>query len=212
MRCMTVIHELSAPTGEPPGALVVDHLASCPSCARWAEQNARLDRLWEATRPPELSTAAWDRLWANVSESLDRPRVATPLAPAPALVVSRPWRRSAAVAFVLAQAAAILVCFGLAWRHSPTGRQPQPMTVATRVAPAEVGDSAAASPSTAEAQLSELVVDVSTDQTVLISLDDRTVRDLPTNESPYSLSLFSLPMFNAGILGAGLSFVCGGFL
>jgi len=156
MRCGNVIRELSAPTGEPQAALLADHLAHCSSCARWAERNARLDQIWEATRPPELSAAAWDRLWANVSESLDPSRVTIPSAPALAPVGSRPWRRSAVAVFALAQAAAILVCFGLAWRQPPS------------------------------VMASEKVVDLPQDQDQIpvISLDHKTVRTLAQNGSP----------------------------
>lgn len=197
MRCLTVIQELSTPTGDLPSALLAEHLAGCPSCARFAERNAKLDRLWEATRPPELSAVAWDRMWANVSESLDQPRVAVPpaltLAPAPAPVVSRPWHRSAVAVFALAQAAAILLCFGLAWHQSPTRlrpqspplQQPQPATIAA--APVETDEPTDAIPA----------FDISPDQTVMISLDRGDVRNLPTDEDSNALSPFSLPMFNA---------------
>jgi len=170
MRCGNVIRELSAPTGEPRAALLADHLAHCPSCARWAERNARLDQIWEATRPPELSAAAWDRLWADVSESLDRSRVTVAPAPAPALVlapaVARPWRRSAVAVFALAQAAAILVGFGLAWRQPPS-----------------------------VVMASEKVVDLPQDQDQIpvISLDHKTVRTLAQNGSPNGVD----PLFYA---------------
>jgi len=109
MHCDDVTRELSAPTGEPDPAALAEHLAGCPRCASWAERSARLDQLWEATRLPEPSPAVWNQVWANVSEALDRPAV--PAAP-------RRWRRVALTAFTVAQAAAILAAFTLAWRES----------------------------------------------------------------------------------------------
>jgi len=175
MRCGNVIRELSAPTGEPRSAILVDHLARCSSCARWAERNARLDEIWDATRPPELSAAAWDRLWANVSESLDRPQGASSPAPVtvPGSPMGRPWHRSAMAAFALAQAAAILACFGLAWHHAPTRGPSRPVSVASTPgagSPVPVVDLPA--------------FEVSQDQFALISLDHGSIRNLERVESP----------------------------
>ncbi len=33
---------------------------------------ARLDALWEATRPVEPSAQAWDQVWTSVADDLDR--------------------------------------------------------------------------------------------------------------------------------------------
>jgi hypothetical protein len=121
MRCVDVIRELAAPTGGPDASEMAEHLAGCASCAAWAERDARLDRLWDATRPPELSEAAWDRIWAGASEALNRPAapvlVAVSADVPPGLAPASPprWRRVATIAFCVAQAAAILVGFVLAW-------------------------------------------------------------------------------------------------
>lgn len=180
MRCGNVIRELSAPTGEPPAATLADHLATCSSCARWAERNARLDQIWEATRPPELTAAAWDRLWANVSESLDQPQVTRSPALVPAVAVGRGWHGSAVAAFALAQAAAILICFGLAWHHVPTLRPSRPGMVPSTPA-AVAGTEGAGSPG----QAGDLpAFEVAQDQFALISLDHGSIRNLERIESP----------------------------
>lgn len=115
MRCHEVVRELAAPTGAPDASGLAEHLARCPRCASWAEASARLDRLWEATRPPEPAGANWERTWAGVSRALDR--ASTPEPAALGSASPRPWRRSTLVAFGLAQAAAILIAAGSLWRH-----------------------------------------------------------------------------------------------
>jgi hypothetical protein len=45
MRCVEVIRELAARAGGPASAGMTEHLASCPRCARWAERDAKLERL-----------------------------------------------------------------------------------------------------------------------------------------------------------------------
>src|SRR4051812_39487671 len=114
MRCDDVIRELSAPTGDVAPDALAGHLAGCPGCASWSERSARLDQLWEATRPLEPSAVAWDRIWANVSEAIDRRSEGTA---APAAARSRPWagrwHRSGVAAFAVAQAAVILIGFAL---------------------------------------------------------------------------------------------------
>jgi hypothetical protein len=123
MRCSEVIHKLRTSEGgfdldlDP---AVSDHLASCSDCAGWAEDDARVLRAWQATRPLEPSAEVWNALWARVSDGLDvahaqRPRVLTmPEQPAAARRF-----RPGLVALGLAQAAAIL----LAVMHLP-GRHP----------------------------------------------------------------------------------------
>src|SRR4051794_34802336 len=115
MRCNEVVRELAAPTGVLDASGLAEHLARCPRCASWAEAAARLDRLWEATRPPEPAAGNWEMTWAGVSRGLDRASTPdfAPLHPTP----SRPWRRSALVAFGLAQAAAVLIAVGVLSRQ-----------------------------------------------------------------------------------------------
>jgi hypothetical protein len=115
MRCHEVVRELAVPTGHPDASGLAEHLARCPRCASWAEDAARLDRLWEATRPAEPTASRWETTWADVSQALDRGSTPEPavLRPGP----HRPWRRSTLVAFGLAQAAAILIAVGFFARH-----------------------------------------------------------------------------------------------
>ena len=71
MHCDEVIRELAVPTDDRDSAAVSEHLASCPSCAGWADACRQLDRLWDATRPTEPSPEVWDTVWAQVASSLD---------------------------------------------------------------------------------------------------------------------------------------------
>jgi hypothetical protein len=112
MRCEDVSRELAAPTGLPNPDEMADHLASCPACAERSRRSARLDRIWEATRPPEPSIQALDTLWARASAELDAPKSAViPFKPAPAR-----RRRWAVVAFFAAQAATVLVAGSFLFR------------------------------------------------------------------------------------------------
>jgi hypothetical protein len=115
MRCHEVVRELAVPTGDLDASGLAEHLARCPRCASWAEDAARLDRLWEATRPAEPDGGSWEMTWAGVSRALDRDSAPdhAPLRLDP----PRPWRRSTLVAFGLAQAAAILIAVGFLTSH-----------------------------------------------------------------------------------------------
>src|SRR5438105_1188160 len=73
MRCDEVIRELAAPTDDRDATAIAEHLSGCRTCNGWARQAAQLDRLWEATRPPEPSPAAWGPVWVHVAQSLDSP-------------------------------------------------------------------------------------------------------------------------------------------
>ncbi len=148
MRCDDVVRELAAPTARRDRDAMAEHLAACPACADWARRAEGLDRLWEATRPAEPSAEAWDAVWAQIAPTLPgraaarheeapaggvtpsrngsgprflaHPAAASVAAPAGPRVRGRSWRAAAAVALVgLAQAAAILVALGLAWRPVP---------------------------------------------------------------------------------------------
>ncbi len=116
MRCHEVVRELAVPTGDLDASGLADHLARCPRCASWAEGAARLDRLWEATRPAEPA-GSWEMTWAGVSRALDRAPTPESETLRPDFSSSRPWRRSTLVAFGLAQAAAILIAVGFLSRH-----------------------------------------------------------------------------------------------
>src|SRR5262245_38463528 len=147
MRCDEVIRELAAPTADRDRAELADHLAGCMACAEWSRRAEGLDRLWEETRPAEPSPEAWDAVWAHIAQALPCPVPARPEdsmmvgaapsrngsgprvlvhpapepMPAPAPRSRGRGRRFAAVGLVgLAQAAAVLVALGLAWR-TPNG-------------------------------------------------------------------------------------------
>ena len=123
MRCHEVVRELAVPIGDPGASALAEHLAQCPRCASWAEDAARLDRLWEATRPAEPAGESWEWTWADVCRALDR---ASTLDPAPlSLAPTRPWRRSTLVAFGLAQAAAILIAVGIFSRPDRPAAPPE---------------------------------------------------------------------------------------
>jgi len=159
MRCDEVIRELAVPTDDRDGTALADHLAGCPSCVAWADRAARLDRLWNATRPLEPAPEAWGSVWANInqaleSSALERERPATTpssirsgAAPklfthpglAPSQPSSRPrTRRFMAIAMMVgvAQAAAILIAVGLAWHDRHPDRAPRAPRLALENAPA----------------------------------------------------------------------------
>jgi hypothetical protein len=142
MRCDEVIRELAVPTDGRDDLALSRHLADCKACARWAEQAAKFDRLWEATRPAEPSAEAWDHLWSSVTVELDRPSRsivngsrsvhAAALTPPGQPVSSgrqRLWRGLAAVGIVgLAQAAALLIAVGIAPRDDTRTLPPSQLT------------------------------------------------------------------------------------
>jgi hypothetical protein len=155
MRCDEVIRELAVPTDERDSTALAEHLPQCPACTAWAKRAAGLDRLWNATQPPEPSSEVWDALWARLSPSLDvstpnevatfTPFVpsqnglfskgkAQPTQPAP-LSHARPRRWVAIIGLIgLAQAAAVLLAVGLSW-HGFTPSQPPQISHITSSTP-----------------------------------------------------------------------------
>jgi hypothetical protein len=134
MQCDDVIRELAAPTDEQNSMALAEHLANCASCARWAQRAALLDRLWEATRPPEPTPDTWNAVWSGVSQSLDLPvlnGVGSFNSAMRALDLphdatdssrqrrpasgSRRWTFAAVVCVGLAQAAAVVMAVGFTW-------------------------------------------------------------------------------------------------
>jgi hypothetical protein len=138
MRCVDVIRELITPSDTSDAAALFDHLSRCSSCAAFATHAARLNRLWEATRPPEPAPEVWDNLWSQVAHSLDGStpqEAASPSLPArqngsPSTSVLKfevePHERSLTPSFRsrlwagigivgLSQAAALLLVAGLTW-------------------------------------------------------------------------------------------------
>jgi hypothetical protein len=177
MRCDELIQELARLRGEaiPDGA--AEHLARCPSCASWAEQKFRLDRLWEATRPDEPPAAVWEAVWSRVTEAADAPP-APPLRP---VSPAHPWRRAAIAAMVIAQAAAILLGAMLLLRQG--GSQVQ---LAKQVPPPSPLPEAVVS-----AAIPLNKVDIDFNQTVCIQSNRREVRVLRVEPEENSNSVDS---------------------
>lgn len=77
----------------------------------------RLSALWDATRPAEPSSEAWERVWASVSDGLDRLQEPSESTAAVIPAGKVPGRRALVAASLigLAQAAAILLAVGLSW-------------------------------------------------------------------------------------------------
>jgi hypothetical protein len=121
LRCDQAIRELTASADVDANPALAAHIASCPDCAAWAEDGARLLRDWHATRPAEPTTEVWDALWARVCAQPDAPAAST-ARPDVIAMPERPSRRNQAAVVVLglAQAAAVLA----AVLFLP-GRQPQ---------------------------------------------------------------------------------------
>jgi hypothetical protein len=148
MRCDDVIRELAAPTDTRDAASLSHHLSHCLSCAAWAEQAARLDRLWQLTQPAEPTSDVWDNVWAKVASSLPAPKDDHVESAPPATLqngfangslpqlkvhlqerpASRAFgvRRWAAIGVIgLAQAAAVLLVANMSWRFFAPSRAPQ---------------------------------------------------------------------------------------
>ena len=76
MNCDEVIRELAVPTEDRDSRALAEHLSDCATCADWARRADQLDRLWQLTRPADLSTEVWDSVWSRVTASLDAPATA----------------------------------------------------------------------------------------------------------------------------------------
>jgi hypothetical protein len=137
MRCDDVTRALAAPADGVDRDAVAAHLAGCPACASWAERDAALTRAWDATRPNEPNEAAWDGLWASVSDGLDR-RASAPIPRSPRVFrLRQSW---AAAVVVAAQAAAVLLAVGT-WdaRHgNPGGPEGPTHLMAQAEAPVDI--------------------------------------------------------------------------
>lgn len=112
MRCDEVMRERSAPGGHLDRSALADHLAACPRCASWSAQADKLDQIWDATRPEDLPSSAFDAIWAKASVAASQPEV-LPFVSTPS------WRRWGVALMAMAQAAAILAA-GLYALSRPT--------------------------------------------------------------------------------------------
>jgi hypothetical protein len=121
--CQDLIFASDATGSETDRAALAEHLAACPACASQAGRDAALARVWEATRPADPGEAAWETVWARVSERLDhaaRPEPVPERLPFAAVSAAGRWRRYATSAFIVAQAAALLGAVVLWGAHRPT--------------------------------------------------------------------------------------------
>jgi hypothetical protein len=120
---------------------LAEHLAACPACGSWSEASARLDGLWEATRPPEPGPDAWARVWSEVAaghELAPEPVTLRLAAFAPDEAPSRPrprrrWLVPAVAGAFVAQAAAVFLA---AWVLFRADRPEAPVPVERPVATA----------------------------------------------------------------------------
>ena len=194
MRCDEVIRELATPSDCRDDQALAVHLAHCKPCADWANRAEKLDRLWDMTRPADPGSEAWGTLWTSVNAAIDSPDSKQALRPwrvqGPKRATgetthrsskdARFWRGLAVVGtIVLAQAAAIILVFGVAWHHpaepdrvpvAPPGFGLMPGTVANL----------------------ESVIDVEDGQVVYIRSEgssisklDLTALELPNGEDPW---------------------------
>src|SRR5262245_26231407 len=134
MRCDEVIRRLALPNSGEDSRGLLQHLEVCETCARWAERSAKLDRLWDATRPADPSPDVWNKLWSSATTQIDQPATAnghgsrvSAAHPALARVLpmprhdaqvhrSRRWGTLIALAMIgVGQAAALLLAIGLSW-------------------------------------------------------------------------------------------------
>jgi hypothetical protein len=141
-----------------------------------------LERVWAATRPPELSGDDFDRIWADVQRAYDERSAVLPMAVASSSRrVGWPGRALAWVPFGLANAAAILVAVSL--MNGPRDDRPRVAELeSVSVAPV------AASPK----------FDLEPFETLVIQIDGNVVkdrRDKAVDES-LSLALNDLPAVN----------------
>jgi hypothetical protein len=213
MHCDEVIRELVVPTDDRDSAAVAEHLANCPSCSGWAERDAQLDRLWNATRPIEPSPQVWGTVWARIASSLDSSTptefeaVASPMATLNGSVLhversrgltaastrSRPWNWAAIGLIGLAQAAAVLLAVEWAWHSSRNSQQPQ--VAAAIHSPALSPDSYKVA---RETGFHSVPVEIEAGQQVVIRMEDSAVKvvDLTPDGMSYSVDDWYL-VFNA---------------
>jgi hypothetical protein len=199
MRCADVIEELAipAPRGADPAALA-DHLAQCPRCAAWARRDAKLARLWDATRPEEPSALTWATMWDQVVRAVESDAIPRSSPATQSLQVSwglssrpRPWR--ALTLFAMAQAAVLLVGTWVAWRSNVVRPSPWP---ASRPKAELIVKAPDPSPSLALGQASEEVdVDIECGATVVIrsGVTGMKIETLASNEGSGAVN----PMFGA---------------
>lgn len=125
MRCEDVIGQLAAPSGSADQAAISDHLARCGECAKWAERDAKLDRIWELTRPEALAPETWESIWARATSAVDQTAGTDVLAPV------LQFRRRAVWFMAIAQVAAAAVAIVCLSPSRPDPGKASPIVVAS---------------------------------------------------------------------------------
>jgi hypothetical protein len=143
-----------------------------------------LDRVWAATRPPELSADAFDRIWAEVQRAYDDRPASLPMTPAAPVRARR--RAVVLVALGLAQLAAAGLIAAWAW-YRPGGA----------VAPGRVDGIVNDAPRPVGLPVVVVRLDVEADETLIIELGDGRAsadrRPTPLTAAGGSLALLDLP-------------------
>jgi hypothetical protein len=145
---------------------------------------SRLDRAWAATRPPELSAEAFDRIWADIQAAYDdRPAALAMTAPTPGR--SRRGRMTL-VALGLAQLAAAALIAAWALNRPDVGVADAPVPRITRV---DATKDLARPPQVVARH------EVEADEMLIIELGDgRAVEERrPAPETISSLAMLDLP-------------------
>ncbi len=187
MRCEDVVRELAAPSDTQDAAALSDHLSHCTSCAAFADRAARLDRLWEATRPAEPAPEVWHNLWLQIAHSIDSSTSQPVVSPSPAAhrngstnapkydvkpserspsrsSRSRHWAKFGTVG--ISRAAAALLIAGLAWWFFVPSNPNQDVASRNRALPDPTA------PNVLLASLSD--VDIEAGHTVVILADPKS--------------------------------------
>jgi hypothetical protein len=218
MLCNEFMHELAVPTDDRDSAALAEHLANCSACAAWTKRDAQFDRLWNATRPLEPSPQVWDGVWGHIASSLDSSTpaesevLASPMATlngsvshverqlglTPASSRSRRWNWAAIGLISLAQAAAVLLAVGWAWRDSPKSQGPQEAMVPHSPALSPDSSTVVSTVVKETGLLSVSAVEIEPGPLVVIRMEDSTVKvvDLTPDGISYSVDDWFL-VFNA---------------
>lgn len=208
MQCDKVIRELAVPTDDRDPAGLAEHLAQCPSCARWADRASRFERLWEATRPAEPTGEMWDKVWTQVAHAVDEStpaeQKAFTLHPSSlngsaakteeSPVLTGGWsgfraRRLMAIGSLgIAQAAAIFLAVSLSWQ--PSAKSPESQVGNTRVAQSFVATDSKTTVST------NGVVEIEEGQQIVIRIEGPAARVVDLRPEGISYNVFYEPLYD----------------
>ncbi len=144
------------------------------------ETTPTLDRAWAATRPPELSADAFDRIWSDVQRAYDDRPASLPM--------TRPDRARRRAVTLVALGLAQLAAAGLiaAWAWNRPGAAVAPGDGIAKVEPARPAGPVVVAR-----------LDVEADETLIIELGDgrasADLRPAPLSAAGGSLALLDLP-------------------